>query len=162
MGVRGKIKNSPSELILRGKNGHFKYMEYIKSDLHNFDLWLLLISLLSDQGYKKKNTILLSAPLHSHISSRISSTQAINNQTLDEEVLQKKKKSVDLLALQFILTQSRWGGRGGENKWQMKSHPSRLQLQTSKSKKRKATFRGRSHDPPRPFQPVSLWLADSQ
>lgn len=60
-----------------------------------------------------KKTILLSAPLHSHISSRISSTQAINNQTLDEEVLQKKKKSVDLLALQFILTQSRWGGRGG-------------------------------------------------
>lgn len=112
MGVRGKIKNSPSELILRGKNGHFKYMEYIKSDLHNFDLWLLLISLLSDQGYKKK-TILLSAPLHSHISSRISSTQAINNQTLDEEVLQKKKKSVDLLALQFILTQSRWEGGGG-------------------------------------------------
>lgn len=43
-------------------------MEYIKSDLHNFDLWLLLISLLSDQGYKKKQSsyqppcILISLP----------------------------------------------------------------------------------------------------
>lgn len=76
--------------------------------------YYLFPSYLTKGIKKNKKTIRLSAPLHSHISSRISSTQAINNQTLDEEVLQKKKKkSVDLLALQFILTQSRWGGRGG-------------------------------------------------
>ena len=42
----------------------------------------------------------------------------------------------------------------GENKWQMKSHPSRLQLQTSKSKK--SHLPGTVTWPQRPFQ--SVWL----
>lgn len=76
------------------------------------------------------------------------------NQTLTEG-RRLQKKNVDLLVLQFILTQSRWGG---ENKWQMKSHPSRLQLQTSKSKK--SHLPGTATWRQRPFHPGWLVMVE--
>lgn len=124
-GIKEKIKNCLN-LIGGEKKAPLIYIDYIKSDLHNFGPWPLLI-----RFYLGENPLI--SLLHSRISAFTSGTQA---------VIKHRRRNVNLLVLQFILTQSRWGG---ENKWQMKSHPSRLQLQTSKIKK--ATFRGRSHDP---------------
>lgn len=126
--------------------GHLKYIENIKSDLHNFDLWLLLFP-----SYLRNPLI---SPPHSHIPAPTSSTQAIIKHWLKEEGSRRRMLTYWCYSLS-------WHSLDGEGRISDRWNRILQGYSCRHPRARKATFRGRSHDASGHYSLVGYWLSMS-